>query len=239
MSLTTLTTSVAFFATAICPVAPVKLFAIFCGMLVALDYLMCVILIFPCLCMYDINLESTRREGRRKNYFISLHGATTCKPRDTVSEYPAKKSEEIDEEAVEVANSGIDTMDKTEEEDTNEKGHQPNFIQYVLARYYHILHRIRWLSLILCLGALALASYYATTMTLPDSLDVRLLDEGVQFEQRGQWRENLLQETLGESDASSYVFWGVTPADTGNYSKYCLPHFSVLFVMVNIQPAIC
>ena len=35
------------------------------------------------------------------------------------------------------------------------------------------------------------------------------------------WRKNLLQESLGESDLSGYVFWGtcIVPADTGNYSK--------------------
>mmetsp|Transcript_13477 Transcript_13477/g.19413 ORF Transcript_13477/g.19413 Transcript_13477/m.19413 type:complete len:1143 (+) Transcript_13477:65-3493(+) len=53
MFLTTLTTAVAFFATAICPVAPLKCFAIFCGLLITFDYIMCVFLVFPALCIYD------------------------------------------------------------------------------------------------------------------------------------------------------------------------------------------
>ena len=221
MFLTTLTTSVAFFATAICPVAPVKLFAIFCGMLVALDYVMCVVLIFPCLCMYDINLESTRREGRRKNYFISLQGATACKPRDTVYEDTAmEERQQHDEEAAEVDYDNEDNKpNQMEQEERNKPGHNPIFIQRVLVGYYNILHRIRWFLLIICLGALALAAYYSTTMTLPDTLDVRLLDESVQFEQSGLWRQNLLREALGETGVNNFVFWGVTPADTGNHSK--------------------
>jgi predicted RND superfamily exporter protein len=53
MFLTTFTTAVAFFATAICPVIPIKCFAIFLGLLVVFDYLMNVLLVFPALCMYD------------------------------------------------------------------------------------------------------------------------------------------------------------------------------------------
>ena len=174
--------------------------------------------------MYDTNLEMTRKEGRRKNYFISLQGATACMPRDTVSEDPVKEKEEEpngDEEAVaDNSDTGI-MMDKTEGEVEHKKkeGHQPNFIQRILTRYYNILHRVRWLSLIMCLGAIGIASYYSTTIELPDTLDVRILDESIQYEQSEHWRKNLLQESLGESDLSGYVFWGIVPADTGNYSK--------------------
>jgi hypothetical protein len=53
MMLTTITTAVAFFATAICPVAPLKCFAVFCGLLVVFDYILCLLLVFPALCIYD------------------------------------------------------------------------------------------------------------------------------------------------------------------------------------------
>jgi protein dispatched 1 len=53
MFLTSFTTAVAFFSTAVCPVAPIKCFAIFCGLLVSIDYIMCVLLVFPALCIYD------------------------------------------------------------------------------------------------------------------------------------------------------------------------------------------
>lgn len=63
-----MTTAVAFFATAICKVAPLKAFAIFCGLLVTFDYIMCVLLIFPAICIYD---RSLIRGG--KNWCISCH----------------------------------------------------------------------------------------------------------------------------------------------------------------------
>lgn len=68
MFLTTITTAIAFFGTAICPVAPIKLFAVFCGLLIMLDYLMCILLVFPALCIYDI-----KRESSVKNCCVACH----------------------------------------------------------------------------------------------------------------------------------------------------------------------
>jgi len=67
MFLTSITTAVAFFGTAICPVAPLKCFAIFCGLLVSFEYIMCVLLVLPALCIYD----NRNRHGR--NCFFSCH----------------------------------------------------------------------------------------------------------------------------------------------------------------------
>jgi hypothetical protein len=57
MFLTSITTAAAFFSTAVCPVAPLKCFAIFCGLLIMFDYFMNVLLVFPALCLYDIWLQ--------------------------------------------------------------------------------------------------------------------------------------------------------------------------------------
>jgi len=62
-----ITTAVAFFGTAICPVAPLKMFAIFNGLLIMFDYFLCVFLIFPALCLYDKWLL------RGHNRFLSCH----------------------------------------------------------------------------------------------------------------------------------------------------------------------
>jgi preprotein translocase subunit SecF len=59
MFLTTITTAIAFFATAICPVAPVKMFAIFLGLLIIFDYIMNILLVFPALCIYDKRLQQS------------------------------------------------------------------------------------------------------------------------------------------------------------------------------------
>jgi 5-methyltetrahydrofolate--homocysteine methyltransferase len=57
MLLTTSTTAVAFFATAICPVTPILCFAVFCGLMIIWNYIMNIMIVFPALCMYDIWLQ--------------------------------------------------------------------------------------------------------------------------------------------------------------------------------------
>ena len=69
MFLTTITTAIAFFGTAICPVAPIKLFAVFCGLLILFDYIMCVLLVFPALCIYD----RKRGSSDKPNCCITCH----------------------------------------------------------------------------------------------------------------------------------------------------------------------
>jgi 5-methyltetrahydrofolate--homocysteine methyltransferase len=57
MLLTTSTTAVAFFATAICPVTPILCFAVFCGLMIIWNYIMNIMIVFPALCLYDIWLQ--------------------------------------------------------------------------------------------------------------------------------------------------------------------------------------
>lgn len=66
MLLTTCTTAVAFFATTICPVAPIYSFALYCGLLVMFNYILNILFIFPALCIYDTWLG---KNGMR-NLFI-------------------------------------------------------------------------------------------------------------------------------------------------------------------------
>ncbi len=58
MLLTTSTTAVAFFATCICPVAPIFCFAVFCGLMIVFNYVLNMLLVFPALCLYDIWLKN-------------------------------------------------------------------------------------------------------------------------------------------------------------------------------------
>ena len=76
MLLTTSTTAVAFFATAICPVAPIKCFVVYCGLLIMVDYFLNIILVFPALCLYDKWIMSGRA-----NCFVSF-----CRKKDIQSD---------------------------------------------------------------------------------------------------------------------------------------------------------
>ena len=89
----------------------------------------------------------------------------------------------------------------------------------MLARYLRIA---RWPLLALCVVSFALCCYFATTLKLPESSDVRLLGPNTEVEKAARWRKELLSSDLQNLGGSrNNVIWGVVPADTGVKSTYC------------------
>jgi predicted RND superfamily exporter protein len=74
MFLTTLTTALAFFATAVCPVTPIKMFAIFSGLLIIFDYILTVGFVFPGLCIMDRALIKRSSGEHTGGFFFVLAG---------------------------------------------------------------------------------------------------------------------------------------------------------------------
>jgi hypothetical protein len=144
MFLTSFTTAIAFFSTAICPVAPIKLFAIFCGLLIMFGYILCILLVFPALCIYDRRVQSGTRAC-----WMHCH----CCARTEGS-----NDDEDDEEG-------------------------QSLIRRILMKFYNILHRVRWGLLVVCLVGLGMCIYVSTTLELPTSADVRILDKDNEYEQ--------------------------------------------------------
>jgi len=84
----------------------------------------------------------------------------------------------------------------------------------------HYLRLLRWPLLVLCVVAFGLCVYFATTLKLPESSDVRLLSPNNEFEKAAAWRKKLLSselEELGDGSRCS-IMWGVLPADTGDHT---------------------
>jgi hypothetical protein len=184
MFLTTVTTAIAFFATAICPVAPVRMFALFLGLLVIFDYIMNILLIFPALCVYD-----KRHQQSNPSCCISCHCFGRCEG----------QSEPVEE---------------------GQADEKPSLIRRILMKFYNLLHRFRWGLLVACAVGLVLSAYYASTLGLPTSSDVRLLEDSNEFEQNYLWRQHLLSDALEKTSGSkAHVIWGVKPEDTGDHSK--------------------
>ena len=192
MLLTTLTTAVAFFGTAVCPVAPILCFAVFVGLLVVMDYVLCCLLVFPALVVYDNRLRAKGRTG------CCCH----CGVRSCCCCFVKRHEEpEVCEENA----------------DGDETG-GPSLIHRILDRYYNFLHRFRWALLVACAGALVWCAIKAAQIELPVSADVRLFDESDnQFEANYIQRQNLLFDVIdNKAGSNADVIWGVTPADTGN-----------------------
>jgi hypothetical protein len=174
---TTLTTTLAFFATAACPVAPIKLFAVFVGLLVIVVYSLCILLVFPLLCIYDRALQKDEVSPR---CFIA-----------------------------------IDYQRRTE---VDSEGTKSSYIHGVMVSYHEVVYRQRYVLLFVCLVVLGLCIDASTKLQQPRSLDIRLLKESNEFERNHRWRQTMLYEDLKRLVGStSFIFWGVLPADTGNH----------------------
>eukprot|EP00538_Stauroneis_constricta_P012591 CAMPEP_0119547884 /NCGR_PEP_ID=MMETSP1352-20130426/1904_1 /TAXON_ID=265584 /ORGANISM="Stauroneis constricta, Strain CCMP1120" /LENGTH=1198 /DNA_ID=CAMNT_0007592951 /DNA_START=90 /DNA_END=3686 /DNA_ORIENTATION=- len=201
MFLTTITTAIAFFGTAICPVAPIKMFAVFCGLLIMFDYLLNILLVFPALCIYD-----------RK---VMANTAGCC-----ISCCDGKKSGDGDEENNNNDNDALDDDDddaRNKNDDTDDDEEKPSLIRRILLTYYKLLHTARWPLLVMCMIAFGICTYIASTLSLPTSADVRLISDKHQFEQHFLWKLELLDDVLKKSGGSlASVIWGVVPADTGD-----------------------
>ncbi|CAB9514430.1 dispatched homolog 1 [Seminavis robusta] len=190
MFLTTSTTACAFFGTAICPVAPVRLFSIFCGLLITFDYVLDVFLMFPCLCIYDGYRDSS-------NCCISC-----CCCRRTAA----------DNDDLEIQDSSSEGEDETPL--------RTSLIRRILLGYYNLLHKIRWPLLAASAIAFIVCCIFASSLGLPNSSDVRVLKPSVEFEKRWAWGGKLLYEALEKKAGSeAFVIWGVQAADTGDHSN--------------------
>jgi len=190
MFLTTSTTGVAFFATCLSPVPPIFTFALFCGLLVVFNYVLTCALIFPSLCLYDKWLLNGEM-----GFFVA-----TC--RKGVS----KRME--DENAL-----GDCPVD-----DSKESPDSVTLIHGIMSFYYRMLHRFRIGVIVIMVCAVALSTYFALGMKLPENSKVRMLPTHISFEQHYNWSQKLLAFELFTARGASVRFlFGVKAADTGNY----------------------
>jgi len=143
---------------------------------------MCVLLVFPALCIYDRSLIRGS-----KNCCISCHCCRQLEAHDA--------------------------------DDSDGEGDKPSLIRRILMAYYKVVHSLHWGLLLACVAGFVVSAIYASSLTLPTSSDVRLLNpDWSQFEANFQWRVNLLSEVLmKEGGSQGYVIWGVNPADTGHH----------------------
>lgn len=195
MALPTITTAVAFLATIITTVAQVKAFAIFCSLLIVFDYILDVLVMFPCLCIYD-------EYRHTKNWFMDL---TCCKKR-------------LPEDAPNNDEADMDSVDSLQNLAKGAPSEEAPFIRRLLNKYYNLTHFMRWPLLVASLAALGVCCYYASTLKLPKTSDVRILDQSTEYEKAHAWRKELMVDlVVKKSGGTGYVMWGLRAVDNGDF----------------------
>lgn len=93
-----------------------------------------------------------------------------------------------------------------------------SFIHRILDSYYKLLHRFRWLVLGITAAGFITCTVFAAQLTLPTSSDVAILPDKNQYQMHWVWNENLLSTKLAkEAGTEARIWFGVTPADTGDH----------------------
>jgi len=101
------------------------------------------------------------------------------------------------------------------EESSNEKKSELSLIHRIMTSHYNLIHRFRWAVLAICVVATIVCIYFAQTLTLPETTEVRLLPESHPLEFHFIWNNYLLATTLfSEGSAVKFVL-GLNAGDTG------------------------
>jgi hypothetical protein len=240
MLLTSTTTAVAFFGTALCPVAPIVAFAVFCGLLIIFDYLMNIFLVFPALCLYDTWLLRGS-----KNPCINFEWC--CKRNeDPDSEATTPHVNETDKETIKERISSDDEEIQDDDPDAEERHKELEeekhaLIHRLLDGYYNFIHKFRWYVLGLSLAGSIVCAVIASKLTLPVSSEVSILPDSNNYQKHRVWSQQLLSTMLAKGEGSEVVIsWGILPADTGDHLNpgkhlVSLASLSNCFDMTNIQ----
>jgi hypothetical protein len=196
------------------------MFAIFNGLLISFDYILCVLLVFPALILYDKWMVRSRINNTRINCCVSC--------------FDGRKNPSIEETQHEQMESFDDTnKDASEPHDPNgsdemqaqRQGYESpteakNLIQRILLSFLKGMFFLRYAMVVLILGSFIGACYGASRLKLPDTSEVRLLNEKSEYEVNHIRRQELLFSSLKkQSGGQGYVIWGVEAADTGNINN--------------------
>lgn len=201
MFLTTSTTAVAFFATAICPVASIMCFALFCGVIIVFGYILNILFVFPSLCAYDAWIMNGKQ-----NFLVTFACCSKGKP---------EAENEENQQGEELSNENTEEI-----KNSDKKTESLSFIHRILSTYYHYLHKFRFGILIFFVVVTAFCIKIALSIKLPDSADVRLLPKSHEYELHYLWRQHLLSTSLFFNGITlGSVTWGIVPVDDGARSN--------------------
>jgi hypothetical protein len=84
----------------------------------------------------------------------------------------------------------------------DEESKNPSWIQHIMTTFYNVLHTFSWFLFVLCLGILAMTIYVSTTLELPTSSEVQLLEDSSQFKQNYLQHQNMLSTALEKAGGS-------------------------------------
>ena len=200
MLLTTSTTAAAFFATIVAPVAPVRVFAIFMGLLVICDYLWNITIFGAAVAYRHRALRAMRLNGGH----ASSSGLRLFLLDSRCNYFKKPK---------------VEAPAANESEHSKDEDVSPWTVEGFFAKpFFEAVQATRWLSALVFVGIIGTTAYYSTKIEAPKTSRVQLLPTGSNFEKVETLRANGFMTSNEGNSAWVNVVWGLTPADNGNYN---------------------
>ena len=94
-------------------------------------------------------------------------------------------------------------------------GNQKSCGARTLSFHYTIIHKLRWLLLLVSMGAIIACSFVVAKLRSPTD-DPSFLPSNNRYERHRNWSQQLLSSALSQRNVATFIF-GAIPADTGNY----------------------
>lgn len=141
------------------------------------DYILCVLLFFPSLCLYDKWLQNPPQN----RFLLSLIEFQCCRRRQ----------------------EGQD-RDQLDGDSEGEDEGKPSLIRRILLKLYKGIHFARWGIVLISLVGAIVCGFYASQLALPNTADVRLLTNDNEYERAAEWRLNLLSDVLVKKGTPGY-----------------------------------
>lgn len=157
------------------------MFSIFCGFVVAMDYVLSLLIMYPSLCMYD-------------SWLLNGYKGVWLK----IGRGDDNNNVEADEEC--------------------HDGNQKSCDERTLWFHYTIIHKLRWLLLLVTIGAIIACCFVVSQLRVPSpNTDPPIfLPSNNRYEMHRIWSQELLSSALSQRTIATFIF-GAIPADTGNY----------------------
>ena len=153
------------------------MFSIFCGLVVAMDYVLSLFIMYPSLCMYD----SWLLNGYKGVWLKFGRG---------------------------------DENNNVKADEEGQDGYQKSCGARTLSFYYTIIHKLRWLLLLVSIGAIIACSFVVTQLRSPTDDPSLFLPSNNRYERHRNWSQELLSSALSQRNVVTFIF-GAIPADTG------------------------
>lgn len=207
MALTSTTTAAAFFANAMIPIAPIRVFAILMGSMVVFDYLYDITIFAAMLSWQHDKIVEIERTGRNTaaawllDFWGSLKRARTNKPFALPQQ----------------------TQDARTKNDATRRSGQEAFLS---DRVFPFVYTLRWFFVVALLAIFAGDMYAALQLKAPKDSEVSLLPEDHMLS-RFSFLKRSAFKSSDESTVWNTVLFGVHPEDDGDhFNPQSRPSFS-------------